>query len=193
MTRTRTKRPASEDDRDYLAEFHALNPSAHYYCSLTGIPPRPVQYDKVLTWDAPPRGIVATGASFTGKSTAMFHLLRRLAKEEQVCLAIGFDTLNEFADRDATGTPDLLYELKGIGRLVIDDLDLAEMTPPVAGALLALVEDRIRARGLPVFVTMRARNKAEFIQRFTHHGTEHIGTALYNRLNQHCEFIDFDA
>lgn len=186
-------------EKEEESRFYRNNPAARYYCGLTGAPPKPSQYEAVLNWrnsDRDDLGLIAMGDSFTGKSTALFHLMREIAVNDwKEVLCVNSEVLNTIPKRAFDGTlGDLMAQLKETDALLIDDLDKVSITPRVASELWALVESRLRTNQLPLFITMNVRSKRDFLRLFAKDGdAKQIGLSVYNRLAQACRFIDFDV
>jgi DNA replication protein DnaC len=84
---------------------------------------------------------------------------------------------------------------KSVEFLLIDDLDKVRITPRVASELWGLFEDRLRYHELPILITMNTRTKRDFVRLFSGRDADsrQIGLSIYNRLQQACQFIDFDV
>jgi hypothetical protein len=205
------------DREKRLNRFFKMNPSAEFYVRRNkGKPPRSRQYETVLDWankwDAAwdcwggdgsntiiPGGLILMGASFTGKSTAAYHLLYRIAENASShALAVCSDQLNRIPDMAREGTLDeFVQSLKNCEVLLLDDLDKVRMTPRVVCELWALVEFRLRGNEspAPIFITTNVRSKAAFLKMFVGKDGDdnEVALSIYNRLVEHCEFIDFDV
>lgn len=80
-----------------LDEFRETNPlSYHYLHEHKGALPRPAQYDTVVNWkgwsedgDRISLGLVLVGDSFTGKTTACYHLAHKLVESGDYCSFFG--------------------------------------------------------------------------------------------------------
>jgi hypothetical protein len=82
------KRCDLEARQERINNFRERNPLSRHYLSQNGSPPRPAQFDAVQNWrewsddgEQHSQGIVLVGDSFTGKTTAVYRLVRKLIEE----------------------------------------------------------------------------------------------------------------
>lgn len=188
-----------------LDQFRVDNPLMHHYLGQQGAPPRPAQYQAVVNWrdhDAECNrislGLVLVGDSFTGKTTACYHLAHGSVERNEFSefLAINSTHLNSIPEKvldRSIGT--FMERLKSVELLLIDDLDKVRITPRVASELWGLFEDRLRYHELPILITMNLRTKRDFVRMFSGRDADsrQLGISIYNRIHQACQFIDFDV
>jgi len=199
------KRCDQEARQERIDNFRERNPLSRHYLSQNGSPPRPAQFDAVQNWrewwddgDQHSQGLVLVGDSFTGKTTAVYRLVRKLVEENdyESFLAVNSTQLNAIPERVMDRTiSTFMQELQEVELLLIDDLDKVRITPRVASELWGLFEHRLREQNLSVFITMNTRTKRDFIRLFNGKDADsrQIGLSIYNRLQQACQFIDFDV
>ena len=144
------------------------------------------------------QGLVLVGESFTGKTTAIYRLARKLVEDGEyfTFLAVNSTQLNAIPEKVLDRTiGSFMNELLEVDLLLIDDLDKVRITPRVASELWGLFERRLREEPAPIFVTMNTRTKRDFIRLFSAKDADsrQIGLSIYNRLLHACQFIDFDV
>lgn len=158
--------------RKRLNAFEEQNPGAFFYLPQQGNPPRPAQYDMVQAWRPDKRiALVLVGDSFTGKTTAAYHLAKHLVSApEQLInkfLAVNAGELNRIPELALERTLDeFLKSLLEPDLLLIDDLDKVRITPRVASELWTLFETRLRHTAVPIIITMNIRRRRDFIKLF---------------------------
>ena len=145
-------------------------------------------------------GLVLVGDSFTGKTTAAYHLLELAARDEWwPGLAITSDQLNRIPELVLGGSfGELREKLRDRENLlVLDDFDKVRFSPRTAAEVWSLIEFRLRGDACPspLVITMNVRSRAGFLKLFASRESDDkkTGLSIYNRLVAHCEFIDFDA
>lgn len=188
-----------------LDEFSETNPLSHHYLhEHKGAPPRPAQYETVMNWkgwsedgDRISLGLVLVGDSFTGKTTACYHLAHKLVEsgEYYSFLAVNSGHLNTIPEKVLDRSiGEFMERLQTTELLLIDDLDKVRITPRVASELWTLFEVRLREHRLPIFITLNTRTKRDFVRLFSGRDADSakVGESIYNRLRQACQFIDFD-
>lgn len=188
-----------------LAQFRVDNPLMYHYLDQQGAPPRPAQYQAVLNWrdhdeecNRISLGLVLVGDSFTGKTTACYHLAHGAVERNDFSefLAVNSTHLNSIPEKVLDRSIGAFMErLKSVELLLIDDLDKVRITPRVASELWGLFEDRLRHREFPILITMNTRTKRDFVRLFSGKDADsrQIGLSIYNRIRQACQFIDFDV
>lgn len=200
----RDKRDQLQRD-ERLDQFREDNPLMHHYLGQQGAPPRPAQYQAVLNWrdhdeecNRISLGLVLVGDSFTGKTTACYHLAHGAVERNDFSefLAVNSTHLNSIPEKVLDRSIGAFMErLKSVELLLIDDLDKVRITPRVASELWGLFEDRLRYHEFPILITMNTRTKRDFIRLFSGRDADsrQLGISIYNRIRQACQFIDFDV
>ena len=200
-------RKAEEDKarEKRMDEFREANPLSRHYLHQKGSPPRPAQYAAVMNWrewsddgDRLSQGLVLVGDSFTGKTTAVYHLFRKLIESGHAypAVIVNAGQLNTIPERVMDRTiGEFMEQLQTAELLLIDDLDKVRITPRVASELWNLFEVRLRGHESPVFITLNTRTQRDFIRLFSGREADSrkVGESIYNRLRQACQFIDFDV
>lgn len=146
-------------------------------------------YRRVVSWEFNRRGLVVTGDTGFGKSTALWHLVRRL---EAQGVFWRFHTGPQFA-REAAKIgyrPDSehLDVLIRADVLVIDDLGKEKLTKTVASILFEVVNARSEYFR-PTIISTRFSGHS-FKERFDSEAVS-IGTDLARRLGRFCDVVEF--
>lgn len=191
------------DRENGLRRFKRQNPGAAHYLGLSGNPPKPEQYAAVVDFDLfepnAKNNLVVIGASYQGKTTAVYHLAAKYAQDGLTVRFVGHDELNDIPDLARTGTlRDFMDDLKDVSLLVLDDLDKVNITPRIASEILSLIESRHRRENPGnTIITMNVRSKRAFVTMFSKSKKEDdarkVGESIYNRLVESFRFFDFDV
>jgi DNA replication protein DnaC len=136
-------------------------------------------------------GLLLIGPSRSGKTRAVWALLKRLHfQEERKIVALGPKDLkaavaNEWRDRD-DDEPDLTSRLRHAGLLFLDDLDTIKFTEAVEETVYDTFEYRL-AHGRPVILTLN-QSGPELAGRMS---TEARGEKIIGRMRESCRVINF--
>jgi DNA replication protein DnaC len=141
----------------------------------------------VLIWQYSPKGLVVAGPTGTGKSRAMWMLLRRLLDEEQRSFAwlnaVRFRSGLQAAARDGA-TESFVQRLAGVQVLYWDDLGQTHLTGAASEMLLHIIEERTAGR-LPILATTQYSAEQLELQ----FERPEMGQAIRRRLNEFCSVI----
>jgi len=134
------------------------------------------------------KGLVLTGETGKGKTTAAWMLLKKLSYESSLMIRAIRDPefSREYSKRLGNGTADeWVDKLCGVDVLFIDDLGKAAVTPRYKEQLYDVIDSRINKQK-PTIVTTQY-NRSKLIERF---GDED-GKALVRRFLEFSEIINF--
>ena len=143
--------------------------------------------ESALAWQYGPRGLLVAGPTGSGKSRAMWMLLRRLLDQEQRSFAwlnaVRFRSGLQVAARNGA-TDCFAQRLAGVQVLYWDDLGQMHLTGAASEMLLHIVEERT-ARGRPILAT--TQYSAEQLE--SQFERPEMGQAIRRRLNEFCSVI----
>lgn len=210
-------RTAADRDRRSLNKFFEECPTAAWYFREAGEPPRPVALADVMQFtcdeaektgvldtdgwkDLADQSILAFGASQTGKTTAIFTLLREMVEQgdfEETGLHKPWFTVlsgvrlrQQIADasRKENELTDLIESLCEVPKLFIEDIDKTKWTERTESELADLLQARLES-GRQTFITSGLAGEA--LKRVFYN--ENIGNAIVERLRAHYRIVNFDA
>lgn len=157
--------------------------------------PRQAEAKKVLAWEYNPTGLFLIGPSGTGKTRAMWMLLKRLILEQENYQRLVFFQGAIFALKasKAYGDPDFteqwLEKMAKIPLLVIDDIFKGKMSEAQETAIYTILE--LRASDMvPTILTTNTGGEL-LLQRMTDAGREDRGPAIIRRIKDFCTIINF--
>ena len=146
---------------------------------------KPDAFRRLLDWvpQVGGRGVVVTGRSGAGKTTAMWGLARSLEEKQYgVVLLTAVELQRQLSEaaRDIKGVKHLTH----CRVLMIDDLGKEKLTASVAALLWEVVDSRYANRR-PMILTTRYGGE-EFEQRF---GDHTLGVDIRRRLAESCDMV----
>lgn len=179
--------PAKKASMERIQAFCRICPVEMQKTDVSKIPAQEASLQKVLTHSNGAKGLIVRGVSGSGKSRAVWMLVKRLIVDEG--LSVHYDSSFEFgagaSDAYRHGseqewirervTPDVLF---------LDDLGKSKFTARVGEALFEIV-DRRTSRGLPIFITTNfigANLKSRF-------DDQELAEPLLRRLREFCEDV----
>ncbi len=155
--------------------------------------PNPARHDYVGRWDPDGlagRGLVLLGPTGSGKSRAMYSLIRRLVVDDRRQVAgfgpgdFALQVGRRFGDSPAQAA-DWLAGLRAAEILFFDDLGKDKATERVEAELFALIEYRL-AHGRPILATTNLDGVAIEASM-----SANRGGPLVRRIRELCEIVSF--
>jgi len=172
-------------DKVRIAKWREITPENYQNTDPSALPDHKA-FERVITWEYGPKGLILIGKTGTGKSRTAYLLLQRLMLDGYDImpfkpLEFGHECIKRFTNDTWVQWIEYLYT---VSVLFFDDFAKEPLTERVESELFGVIEHRT-ANKLPIIATMNYTG--DVIEDIANHR----GPMIVRRLRDFCESITF--